>query len=255
MARAGLADCIKALNELSSVKSGDSLFAVLSADAIRAIADSILALARGDNITGAGSVFKTSTANNVVLFGRRSDGDGTGSESSASHPYKVTALPPDPATEEHPDPPPKISVEIDSWLTKGLKADDKVTVTGLGPDGAVEFSPGGSGYFYIWLHADITDGEIMSVYIDTGDDADLWAVYPDPIDLDSSTPPVQAEAYQLIAYIKEADAAYPDRVKFDYSDTSYEIVQCVHTNQILCEGCFEGRTVLVFKPGNAPGPS
>lgn len=173
-------------------------------------------------------------------------------------PYQVTGLKPVPATEDDPTPPPRLQVEIDSWLVKSVKMDDKVTVAGLGPDAAFDFDVGDSGYFYVWIVAEITDGAATSVYIDYGQETDLWPDYPDPVELgdaDTDGFEPQVKAFRLLAYVQPQDTAYPDREQIVKDDVPYQIFQCVDSNLQLCEGCFNGVTRLLFDRGFAPGPA
>lgn len=183
---------------------------------------------------------------------------GSGGAEAGTHPYRVTPAGKEAPTEEVPDPPSRLIVELDSWLAKNLKADGKQTVTGLGT--AFDFVPDAEGAFFVWLEATITAGAVTAVEVKYGDAP--WEDYPVPLQYDTPPDPadaVQVYAYQLLAYTEaasEANAAYTARETVGYGEgDTAQIVQCVTTHLLLCEACYEGATVLLFFPHHAPGPT
>lgn len=158
-----------------------------------------------------------------------------------------------------------VVVNNDSWCKKGPDMDANISVDGVGTE--IIIDPGDDLYYYIWAEAVINDGEIDEVNIEYGPSAGLWDDYPAPVRIDAVTDPSnpkQDRAYQMIAYLrpKPDNDPYPERRTVSKDGTTYQIVQCVHTNLELFVGCYDDmpgsatarNTVLLFGQGFAPSP-
>lgn len=184
---------------------------------------------------------------------KRQVGDGSGG--TAPHPFQVTVAPPDPESEAE-NPPLRLQVEVDSWLMNGEKADAKVTMTGLGAP--FEITPV-DGRAKIFLEATIAGGDVTAATINH---ADEWAedIFPKPVKFDpSESDPerTQEKAWILLAYLEaqsEGNAAYTSRPTIKLATTTYQIVQCVRDNLLICKRCYPptGDNVLLFEPWHAP---
>lgn len=150
---------------------------------------------------------------------------GTG---GTPHPFRILAS----------ETPGEVYVLLDSRLALSLDMDDEQAITGLGASFAVALGD------YIWLEADIdAEGDITGVAIEHG--AAPWGDYPAPVTMDMSDPPVQTTAYQLIGRVVATSVDHPSR---EVVDGVGSIKQMVTTHLLLCEGCYEGATVLIFVP-------
>jgi len=179
-----------------------------------------------------------------------------GSGSAAVHPFQVTVAAPDPESEAE-NPPPRLQVEIDSWLMNGQAADAKVTITGLGAPFEIEPVEGRA---KIFLEATVVGGAVTTVALRHGDEWDEEE-FPEPVRFDPSpTDPdrTQDRAYCLLAYLEaqsEGNANYTGRPTIQLADVTYQIVQCVRENLLICKGCYEATgdsDILLFRPGHAP---
>jgi hypothetical protein len=218
---------------------------------------------------GVGITFTTGSTGTTLRPNFRRGGSGA---RASTFPFQVTPVAADPSVSNGP---PRLKVEIDSWLANGLKANSKQTITGLGQP--FDFVPADGGRFYVWLEADINGGgDITSVTIEHGDAP--WdesgtlqttptgggapAAYPVPVAFTAGTassPGHQAKAYQMIAYTEEVgmdNGQYANRLTIATRDGdsvhSHQIVQCVRDHLRICERCYEGFTVLLFDYHPAP---
>lgn len=261
------------LQRLKKVKTGQPIEEGLTADLINSIIDAIASLARGDNITAGGTIYKGATQSSVSLFGRKQPDFGGGGGSRSSFPYQVTAVGAVAATEEEPNPPPRLIVELESWLMHGYLANDKTTVTGLGS--AFNFEPDEEGKFYVWIQAAIDEeGDITGVTIEHGDEpwsddtrkttptGSVAAAYPYPVAFSEGSveePGRPERAYMMLAHTEElggGNEVYTKRLTIATQEGesvhTHQIIQNVRNDLILCEKCYEGKDCLMFFPYIAP---
>lgn len=178
------------------------------------------------------------SATGKVISAVAQAGFGSG---SFTHPFQVTV-----STDE--DGNPQGTVELDSWLLKSLRLNDKFTITGLGSPFALEADT----IVYLEIAFDSATGLPDTATIK----AEPWGGATDkPYELDSESEAENTQTskvWHVIAEVREDDGTYPNRVKFSIGEDPYEIHQVCRDNLVLCQTCIDGHTLTLPFPYSAP---
>jgi len=233
-----------ALSKLTPVSRGMGILKVVTAERIQGIQDALVALTRGGNLRSGPGIMIDTAPSGVVI---KAYSDPSSTRSYPAHPFEVVPVAVKGAAKGSVN----LQVEMDSWLMKSEKWNDKMTITGLGEP--FELSEDD---LAIWLEITLDgEGAVTKATIEHGKPGNTgdWRDFPDPFHYDDEEN--QDKYFQLLAYIDPVteNPYRPGGIPIS-GKSPRRLVQCTYVNLIVAEKCLveDGRTVRVLAPWHAP---